>query len=90
MEILSGSTVLRNSNHPNGVPLNKDAIPTQLFEIGNYDPNTNAYVSFKAKVVDVSLEPGSNTLVNWTQCSVGHTTIQDYACVVLNYEGNVS
>lgn len=91
LEIISGTTMLFNSNHPSGMILNDvDAIETQPFNIGHYNPNSNAYISFKAKVINVSLQPGSNTLVNWTQCGVGDVTIQDYACVVLNYEGEIS
>ena len=90
LEIISGTTRLFNSNHPKGETLNADAIEAQPFNIGHYAPNSNAYISFKAKVINVSLQPGSNTLVNWTQCGVGNVTIQDYACVVLNYEGEMS
>ena len=90
LEIISGTTKLFNSNHPNGGTLDADAIEAQPFNIGHYAPNSNAYISFKAKVINVSLQPGSNTLVNWTQCGVGNVTIQDYAYVILNYEGEMS
>ena len=52
--------------------------------IGNYTPNSNAYVRYTAEVVDENLACGSNTLVNWVKAGVGETTLQDYAAVVVN------
>lgn len=54
--------------------------------IGNYYPDTNAFIRFSAEVVDEDLAIGSNTLVNWSQCGVGDVTIQDYACVEVQKE----
>lgn len=83
MQYVKGTTKLFNSNHPNGMNILSDTITDYGINIGHYDKGANAYVRFTAEVVDKSLQCGSNTLVNWTQGSVGKVTLQDYACVVV-------
>ena len=80
------STVLKNSNHPNGASIINDtgSIVTNGTKIGSYGPGANAYIYFTAEVVDEDLAPGTNTLSNWGQAGVGEITIQDHADVIVN------
>ena len=84
MEYVEGSTMLYNANHKDGIKNDDDTITTTGINIGNYDADTNAYVIFKAKVVDNALACGANKLVNWGQIGVGTTTLQDDASVNVN------
>ena len=81
MQYVKGTTMLYNANHKNGIKNDDDTIATTGINIGNYDAGTNAYVIFKAKLVDNSLACGSNKLVNWGQVGVAKTTLQDSANV---------
>lgn len=84
MEYVAGSTMLYNANHPNGVVGDTDDLVSDNgINIGSYTAGSNAIVVFSAKVVNVDLAQGSNTLVNWGQVAVGETVLQDYACVVV-------
>ena len=84
MQYVAGSTVLYNVNHPNGLVLDTDAVEADNgINIGAYTAGSNAFVRFTAKVEDVDLAWGSNTLVNWGQVSVGETMLQDHAEVVV-------
>lgn len=80
---IPGSTTVYNGNHPDGVAADRDNLITSGINVGNYASGANGIVRFTAKVVDVALGPGSNTLVNWSQASVGGVTLQDYATVML-------
>lgn len=84
MQYVAGSTVLYNSNHPNGLVLDTDdVVEDSGINIGSYTAGSNAFVRFTAKVEDVDLAWGSNTLVNWSQASVGETAMQVPAAVVV-------
>ena len=84
MQYVAGSTVLYNVNHPNGLVLDTDAVVADNgINIGAYTAGSNAYIRFTAKVEDVDLAWGSNTLVNWGQVSVDKTMLQDHAEVVV-------
>lgn len=82
LEYVSGSTLLYNSKY-DGASVDQDSIVTTGINIGSYAAGANAYIRFTAKIVDTDLADGSNTLVNWAQCGVGQTTLQDYAAVVV-------
>ncbi|MDE6995275.1 MAG: DUF11 domain-containing protein [Lachnospiraceae bacterium] len=84
LQYIKGTTKLFNSNHPNGMDILSDTITDYGINIGHYDKGANAYVRFTAEVVDKSLQCGSNTLVNWSQCGIGSITLQDYATVTVN------
>lgn len=84
LEYVEGSTTLYNGSFKDGATANQDSIITTGINIGHYAPGANAFIRFRAKVIDVSLGDGSNTLVNWSQCGVSQKTIQDYACVKVN------
>lgn len=81
---IPGSTKLYNSNNPDGRDIGEDTVATTTgINIGHYDEGANAYIRFTARVVDATLEVGSNTLVSWSQACVSGVTLQDYATVTL-------
>lgn len=84
LKYVDGTTVLKNSSHPNGAIAEHDYLVKNGTKIGSYGPGANAYVYFDAEVVDEDLEQGLNTLTNWAQAGVGEVTIQDYADVIVN------
>ena len=83
LEYVAGTTMLYNTNHPDGLLLDTDAVVDNGINIGAYTAGSNAYVRFTAKVVDKNLAWGSNTLVNWGRASVGETVQQTYAGIVV-------
>lgn len=91
MEYVKGSTRLWNADM-DGYTHNEDTITTEGVNIGNYGPGANAYVRFRAKVVDKNLTRGSNMLVNWAKGTVNYGTegemvLQDFANVTLQKDG---
>lgn len=84
LEYVEGTMTLYNSAHPEGFAVEEGTV---LFadgiNIGSYDSNSNAYLRFRAKVVDDSLFFGENTLVDWGQIGIGSTVKQDSASVVV-------
>lgn len=84
LKYVDGTTVLKNSTHPNGATAAHDYLVKEGTKIGSYGPGANAYVYFTAEVVDENLACGDNTLINWAQAGVGQKTIQDNASVKLN------
>lgn len=85
LRYISGSSVLKNSNHPNGATILSDSIIENGISIGSYSPGANAFVYLKAEVVDVDLKKGTNVLKNWGQAGVEDITIQDFAEVIVKY-----
>ena len=83
MELIDGTTKLYNSTFPEGAVFDDNTIATTGVNIGNYEPGSNAYIRFRAKVVDKSMICGTNKLVNWGQIGVGTNTIQDNAFVMV-------
>lgn len=83
LEYIPGTTKIYNNLHDGDV-IDPDTIVTAGINIGSYAPGTNAYVRFRAKVVDTDLADGSNMLVNWSQAGVWQTVLQDYAAVFVN------
>lgn len=81
LKYVDGTTVLKNSVHPNGATAAHDYLVKEGTKIGSYGPGANAYVYFTAEVVDEELKIGANTLTNWSQAGVGLKTIQGYATV---------
>ena len=84
MEYIEGTTKVYNTNHPEGATFKDETITTTGVNIGNYEAGSNAYIRFRAKVVDKSMICGSNKLVNWGQIGAGTNTIQDNAFVMVN------
>lgn len=70
IEYIEGSTILFNSNHPEGVSIKNDTVTTTGINIGSYEANGNAYVRFLGRVIDKSLAHGSNQLVNWASVTI--------------------
>lgn len=83
LRYVANTTRIWNINHTGDAVIPDGDIVGHGVNIGSYDPGANAFVRFTAEVVDEDLAPGSNTLVNWVQGSVGDIAIQDYAGVVL-------
>lgn len=84
LEYIEGSTELYNTEFPNGAKA-EDKITTSGLNIGSYDKGANAYLYFRAKVVDKSLDCGENEIPNWAQISInGKTVKQDGAFVETN------
>ncbi|MBR0415618.1 DUF11 domain-containing protein [Candidatus Saccharibacteria bacterium] len=84
MEYIAGTTKLYNASNPSGIINTNDTITTTGINIGGYAAGANAYIRFRAKVVDKSMACGTNKLVNWGQVGVGQTTLQDNAFVMVN------
>lgn len=83
VEYVPGSTRIWNSSYDGATATTDNLVNEKGINIGSYAPGANAYVRFRAKVVDNNLAYGSNTIVNWAQSSVGDTVLQDYANVHL-------
>lgn len=84
MRYIPGSTVLYNSNHPDGLSIDQDSLITVGINVGHYYPGANAVVTFTAEIVDKDLQNGSNTLVNWVQSGVnGYSLKQDYSSIII-------
>ncbi|MEH2950818.1 hypothetical protein [Sporofaciens sp. JLR.KK001] len=83
LKYVDGTTVLKNSTHPNGATAAHDYLVKEGTKIGSYGSGANAYIRFKAEVVDDNLKTGANTLTNWSQAGVGLKTIQDHASVIV-------
>jgi uncharacterized repeat protein (TIGR01451 family) len=83
MEYIAGTTKLYNASNQDGIINTNDTITTDGINIGGYAAGANAYIRFRAKVVDKSMTCGSNKLVNWGQVGVGKTTLQDNAFVMV-------
>ncbi|NBJ02653.1 DUF11 domain-containing protein [Lachnospiraceae bacterium] len=91
LEYVEGSTRLWNASM-DGYTNDDDTITTTGVNIGNYGPGANAYVRFRAKIVDENLTDGSNTLVNWAKGTVNYGTgsemvLQDFANVTIQKLG---
>lgn len=89
LKLVEGTTVLRNSNHVNGVTMISNKIADGGIRIGSYGAGANAYVTFVAEVVDNSLACGPNSLVNYAQGGVGSTIKEDHATVHVTKECEV-
>lgn len=84
LEYIDGTMMLYNSAHPQGFTFEDGAVLfSDGINIGSYDSNSNAYLRFRAKVVDDDLSFGENTLVNWGQIGIGSTVKQDSVSVVV-------
>lgn len=85
LEYVDGTTVVYNSTYPSGFTVEDGAaLFSTGINIGSYGSKANAYIRFKAKVVDNNFTCGENTMTNWGQVGVGSTTKQDSAIVTTN------
>lgn len=84
-EYVEGTTILYNSNHPDGVSLNDNTtVSTTGINIGSYDPKANAYVRFMVRIVDKTLADGDNQLINWASSTVNGKVVKDDASVFVS------
>ena len=84
LEYVDGTMMLYNSTYPQGFAVEDGAVLfSDGINIGSYESNSNAYLRYRAKVVDDSLSFGENTLVNWGQIGVGSTIKQDAATIIV-------
>lgn len=81
MKYIEGTTKIYNTKFPNGAVLDQDSVVTNGIIIGNYEAGANAFIRFRAEVIDTDLAAGVNELFNWGQAGVGETILQDYASV---------
>lgn len=82
----NGSTTLKNANHPtgNGMSLG-DGVTSDGLNIGNYTPQSNAYVRFTATLPqEKDLECGNNVLRNTGFIYTDNGSKQDTADVTVN------
>lgn len=83
LEYIADSTEIVNSSHPNGAKVNSDALVADTgITIGDYNGQSNAIIYFRAKVVDMNLVCGKNTMTNWGRASVNQKLMMDWARVV--------
>lgn len=87
LKYVEGTTVLKNSSHPNGATAAHDYLVKEGTKIGSYGLGANAYIYFTAEVVDEDLDQGLNILTNWVQVGVGDVTIQDSVEIRVQNDG---
>lgn len=89
MTLVSGSVVATTPEAPNGVTLNPEN-ETELFttaglNIGNYEPNQTAVITYKAKIKDISsFGCGENAFTNDVTLETENGTEYDRVRVVVN------
>ena len=80
--------MLYNSNHQSGLAVDQNTVTTSGINIGSYVDKGNAFVRFKAKVVNKNLTCGSTQLVNWANVTVNSNVVKDDASVMLDLTEN--
>ncbi len=84
---IEGSAVLYTVNYPDGLILDSnELVGDNGINIGSYTAGSNAYIRFRGRVIDNSLQAGSNTLVTWGRISVNGSVRQNNAQVVVQIE----
>ena len=84
IQYVEETTYLYNINHQDGALLLDEKVTTDGINIGTYGPESNAYVRFTGKVVDVSLVNGTNKLVNWSGITESGRVFKDDVVVWIN------
>jgi len=75
-----GSSILTNTNNPNGKVVNDDVVASTGINIGSYKPGSIAYLQFNAKVsASDNLVCGTNVFVNKQRTTVNGGFIEDTA-----------
>jgi uncharacterized repeat protein (TIGR01451 family)/LPXTG-motif cell wall-anchored protein len=81
---ITNSTYLKNVSNPTPKLLNNDLVTSTGINIGNYSPDSTAYVKFSAKVNGTdALECGTTTLKNTATVRTNNGSKQDGADVVV-------
>lgn len=86
IDYTKGSSSLKNASNPNGngVAIKNDSLVTDKgVNIGNYTPNSNAFVYYSAKVTKNDLVCGTNKLINRASASTDNGSKSDTAEVVV-------
>lgn len=85
----SGSSTLKNATNPdgNGKAIGNDGLVKESgVNIGNYTPNSNAFVYYSAVVTNEDLDCGVNRLINTASASTDNGRKTDTAEVVVTAE----
>ncbi len=85
----NGSSTLKNATNPsgNGRAIGNDGLVTSTgVNIGNYTPNSNAFVYYSATVTKNDLKCGENKLINTASASTDNGRKTDTAEVIVNVE----
>lgn len=85
----NGSSTLKNATNPegNGAAIGNDALVAETgVNIGNYAPNSNAFVYYSAKVSEEDLVCGTNNLINTATASTDNGRKSDTAEVIVEVE----
>lgn len=89
MEYVADSTYLYTSEYQDGVLVKSNNLTTSGINIGsNYQPRANAYIRFRAKVVNKNLVCGTTQMVNWANVTVNGNVVKDDASVMVNVTEN--
>ena len=86
LEYVQGSTVLYNSNHPDGAAVAEDTAPTSGINIGSYADGGNCYVCLRARVVNAGGFAGPVDAYTWCQFCVGTDLNCDYSVMRIGSE----
>ena len=83
---VEGSTMLYNSNYPDGVLLkdNDRTVTTTGINVGSYLSKGNAYVRFTGRIVDNTLAEGANRLVNWANVTINGMVYNDDVSIMVD------
>lgn len=83
LSYVDDSTVLYNSNHKEGITMLENSLATTGVNIGNYKYKGNAFLRFRAIVVDRTLVNGQNILVCNSSFTVNNTVSHEAAAVAV-------
>ena len=89
IDYTEGSSTLKNATNPtgNGKAIGNDGlVATTGVNIGNYTPNSNAFVYYSAVVTKQDLKCGTNKLVNTASASTDNGRKDDSAEVIVTVE----
>lgn len=82
LELVSRSTVLINSENPEGKTL-EDGIDGEGVQIGDYPVGANAYVRLRVKAVAEKIKHKEMSLPLWVQAEVKQASMQDFRQVTM-------
>ena len=86
MEYVPGTTILYNSTNEEGLAWPSDNLSLDGINIGDYQKDASAVITFEAKVKTDLPRGGANVLREWVQIYVGENCVQDYADVHIKKE----
>ena len=85
LEYVEGSTVLYNSDLPDGATVLDDTVTTDGINIGRYAINGNGYIRIKCRVMNNNLSIGRNEIVIWANATVAGKVEKDSVKLFLTY-----